>query len=237
MRATRSVRGPEQSLPWRDIVTMRRFLATLAGILGVFVAALTQHPVQAQEQEHLPIHVIHDQVGGSVVTILTCGPLKCDGVGSGVVVSADGDRALVATNAHVMRELDNAHVRFADGTTYTVEGIVMATARVDVVLLRIAASSLQSVEIANLESLKIGHEVVVIGSPQTGVPDGGIDVVSAAILNRCVVVRTPFSGENTRYRNHRRDGCPQEQRRGRIQPAGSTHRAGDHKLGGSRRRN
>ncbi|MGI0488714.1 S1C family serine protease [Pantanalinema rosaneae CENA516] len=86
-------------------------------------------------------------------------------VGSGSIVSADG---LVITNTHVVRRAVRQNqavtVRTVTGREYA--GQVVATDRAnDLALIRVAASALPEVRLANSEVLQIGQTVHAIGSP------------------------------------------------------------------------
>ena len=84
------------------------------------------------------------------------------GSGSGVVVSADG---LVLTNHHVIDGLDDFTVRFANGVARPSK--LLGTDPVgDIALLRITdASDLPHADLAPLNALRVGSEVVAIGNP------------------------------------------------------------------------
>jgi Do/DeqQ family serine protease len=84
------------------------------------------------------------------------------GLGSGVVVSADG---LVLTNNHVVESADEIEVAFHDGRK-TKAQLVGADPESDLAVLKIIADSpLSPITLAPAESLRIGDVVLAIGNP------------------------------------------------------------------------
>ncbi|MGW4033026.1 S1C family serine protease [Streptomyces sp. NPDC004838] len=103
--------------------------------------------------------------------------------GSGVVITSDGE---IITNNHVVSGADTVKVRLSDGKTYTAD-VVGTAADKDLALIKLrGASGLKTAALGNSSELKVGEEVVAIGSPEglTGTVTSGI--VSA--LNRDVTV-------------------------------------------------
>jgi serine protease Do len=83
------------------------------------------------------------------------------GVGSGFILSADG---YVMTNAHVVDGADEVFVTLTDSRELKAK-IIGADKRSDVALVKIEASGLPVVRIADLSRLKVGEWVIAIGSP------------------------------------------------------------------------
>ena len=84
------------------------------------------------------------------------------GLGSGVVVSADG---LVLTNNHVVESADEIEVAFHDGRK-TKAKLVGADPESDLAVLRIISDKpLTPITFATAESLRIGDVVLAIGNP------------------------------------------------------------------------
>jgi serine protease Do len=82
-------------------------------------------------------------------------------LGSGFIVSADG---YILTNAHVVDGADEVTVRLTDKREFKAK-IIGADKRTDVALLKIDASALPAVKLADPAQLKVGEWVVAIGSP------------------------------------------------------------------------
>ncbi len=82
-------------------------------------------------------------------------------LGSGFLISADG---YILTNAHVVDGADEVLVRLTDKREFKAR-IIGADKRTDVALLKIDATALPSVKLADPAQLKVGEWVVAIGSP------------------------------------------------------------------------
>lgn len=105
--------------------------------------------------------------------------------GSGVVITSDGE---IVTNNHVVSGASTVKVRTSDGKTYTAE-VVGTDAKKDLALIKLKnASGLKTASLGDSDNVKVGDEVVAIGSPEglTGTVTSGI--VSA--LDRDVTVST-----------------------------------------------
>ncbi|MET7716122.1 trypsin-like peptidase domain-containing protein [Streptomyces sp. NPDC005407] len=103
--------------------------------------------------------------------------------GSGVIITADGE---VITNNHVVSGADTVKVKLSDGKTYTAK-VVGTDPYKDLALIKLqGATGLKAASLGDSSKVKVGDEVVAIGSPEglTGTVTSGI--VSA--LNRDVTV-------------------------------------------------
>jgi putative serine protease PepD len=103
--------------------------------------------------------------------------------GSGVIITADGE---VITNNHVVSGADTVKVKLSDGKTYTAK-VVGTDPDKDLALIKLqGARGLKAASLGDSSKVKVGDEVVAIGSPEglTGTVTSGI--VSA--LNRDVTV-------------------------------------------------
>ncbi|MGW6454648.1 S1C family serine protease [Streptomyces sp. NPDC055078] len=103
--------------------------------------------------------------------------------GSGVIITADGE---IVTNNHVVSGADVVKVTLSDGRSYTAD-VVGTDPGKDLALIKLrGASGLKAAPLGDSGSLRVGEEVVAIGSPEglTGTVTSGI--VSA--LDRDVTV-------------------------------------------------
>ncbi|MFI6288090.1 S1C family serine protease [Streptomyces sp. NPDC051018] len=111
--------------------------------------------------------------------------------GSGVIITGDGE---IITNNHVLSGADTVQVRLSSGRTYTAD-VVGTEPDKDLALIKLrGASGLKAAALGDSDQLKVGEEVVAIGSPEglTGTVTSGI--VSA--LDRDVTVaREPGPGQ------------------------------------------
>jgi serine protease Do len=113
------------------------------------------------------------QVGGSVVVVRTSGravsreslgkPVSIDGIGSGVLVSADGK---VVTAAHVVQTADVVSVEFT-GERRVWAKVIASDPAADVALLQLESvpSGFKPVALGDSDKTEIGEEVFVVGAP------------------------------------------------------------------------
>jgi len=86
-----------------------------------------------------------------------------EGLGSGVVINADGK---ILTAAHVVHLADSIHVEFEDGTK-SMARVVASEPNADIALLKLETvpKNLKHVNLANSDSVNPGDKVFVIGAP------------------------------------------------------------------------
>lgn len=105
--------------------------------------------------------------------------------GSGVIITSDGE---IITNNHVVSGASSVKVTTSDGKQYTAQ-VVGTDSSKDLALIKLEdASGLKAATLGDSDGVKVGDQVVAIGSPEglTGTVTSGI--VSA--LNRDVTVST-----------------------------------------------
>ncbi|MHC4990501.1 MAG: S1C family serine protease [Planctomycetota bacterium] len=140
-------------------------------LLGVLLATLTTLPACAQTS----IEDLFDRVAPSVVTLkVTSTTISSDdvrrevnvgGLGSGVLVSSDGD---IMTAAHVVQVADEIAVIFADGTEMEAR-VVASEPPADVALVRLTEPPPAWAVVAPIgdsDAARVGSRVIVIGAPQ-----------------------------------------------------------------------
>ncbi|MEU9085480.1 trypsin-like peptidase domain-containing protein [Streptomyces sp. NPDC048357] len=128
------------------------------------------------------VSAVAEQVSPSVVRIDTR-TASGQGTGSGIVITADGE---IVTNNHVVDGAAEIQVTMSDGKKYKAK-IVGTDPDKDLALIKLqGASGLKPAKLGDSGNVKVGDEVVAIGSPDglTGTVTSGI--VSA--LNREVKV-------------------------------------------------
>ncbi|CAL9472966.1 hypothetical protein SUDANB120_02879 [Streptomyces sp. enrichment culture] len=143
---------------------------------------------------------VAEQVSPSVVRIDTRTG-SGQGTGSGVIISADGE---VVTNNHVISGASEIQVTLSNGRKLAAKTVGTDPDK-DLALIRIeGASGLKPARLGNSDGLKVGDEVVAIGSPDrlTGTVTSGI--VSA--LNR--EVNVPKSEQAPQGRQRSDGGWP-----------------------------
>ncbi|MFD6183270.1 S1C family serine protease [Streptomyces goshikiensis] len=132
---------------------------------------------------------VAEQVSPSVVRIDTR-TAQGTGTGSGIVLTSDGE---IVTNNHVVSGATQIQVTTSDGKKHEAK-LVGADPGKDLALIKVqGASGLKPAKLGDSNGLKVGEQVVAIGSPDrlTGTVTSGI--VSA--LNR--EVNVPKSEERT----------------------------------------
>jgi serine protease Do len=83
------------------------------------------------------------------------------GMGSGVVVTADG---YILTNNHLVEDADTVKITFQDGRELDAT-IVGKDPKTDVAVLKVHATDLPFITMANSEQLEVGDLVLAIGNP------------------------------------------------------------------------
>ena len=83
------------------------------------------------------------------------------GMGSGVIVSADG---YILTNNHVVDGADEIRVETTEGRTFTAK-VVGNDPPTDLALLKVEASKLQPLALGNSDAVNVGDVVLAVGNP------------------------------------------------------------------------
>lgn len=83
------------------------------------------------------------------------------GLGSGVIVSADG---YILTNSHVVSGADNVRVTLDDGRELTAR-VVGTDEKTDVAVIKVEAKDLAAVTFADSDDVEVGDRVLAIGNP------------------------------------------------------------------------
>jgi putative serine protease PepD len=137
----------------------------------------------ASTGSRLPVREVAEAVGPSVVTISADVPAG-KSVGTGVVVSADGE---ILTNSHVVEDATEIRVRLPGETEPIVAELVASDTGNDLALLRIDRDGLQPVTFADSEAVGLGDEVLAIGFALDldGEPTVTLGIVSA--LDRTII--------------------------------------------------
>ncbi len=87
---------------------------------------------------------------------------KVSSTGSGVIISEDG---YIVTNHHVIKNAEKIEVVLNNGKKNYKAVVVGTAASSDLALLKIEATGLQAVEIANSDEIEIGEWVLAVGNP------------------------------------------------------------------------
>ncbi len=106
------------------------------------------------------LNELYDKCSVSCATIMTT-LYNGYSIGSGFVITEDG---YIVTNHHVIEDYSSIKVIFYDGSEYDAE-LVGSDASSDLAVLKIEAEGLVPIELGNSDELKVGDEVVAIGTP------------------------------------------------------------------------
>jgi serine protease DegQ len=88
-------------------------------------------------------------------------PQRNSGLGSGVIVSANG---YILTNYHVVEAADDIQVALNDGKTYKAR-IIGTDPESDLAILQIKADKLPAITFGQMDNLRVGDVVLAIGNP------------------------------------------------------------------------
>jgi len=83
------------------------------------------------------------------------------GLGSGVIVSADG---YILTNNHVVDDADNVKVTLSDGRVLTAR-VVGKDKKTDIAVIKVDARDLPAITFADSDDVEVGDRVLAIGNP------------------------------------------------------------------------
>ncbi len=112
-------------------------------------------------------------------------PRAISGIGSGFIVSSDG---LILTTAHVVDQADEVTVRLTDRREFKAR-ILAVDAQSDVAVIQIDATKLPTVRLGDSSRVRVGEQVLTIGSP-----DRFQNTVTAGIVS--ATSRTLADGSN-----------------------------------------
>lgn len=89
------------------------------------------------------------------------GPRQDSGLGSGVIVSADG---YILTNFHVVDAADQIEVLLSDGRKLKAE-VIGTDPEADLAVLRVKADKLPAITFGQMDDVRVGDVVLAIGNP------------------------------------------------------------------------
>lgn len=149
----------ECSRPMKLLATCRLSLLSQVTCFGILFAAISSAMAQHSTQQ-TPATVFR-QTHSSVALIVGAGGDEV-AQGSGFIISKDR----VVTNCHVIEGLSEAFVRFADGHTESVQGVVIADKSQDIAVLEVPTSGRPSLPLGDDLSLREGDPVLALGAPR-----------------------------------------------------------------------
>ncbi len=84
-------------------------------------------------------------------------------LGSGFIVSKDGK---IVTNLHVIRDMNTADVQTATGHVFHSLTVLAIDESKDLAIIQVPGADLPSLEMGNSNTVSVGEQVVIVGSPQ-----------------------------------------------------------------------
>jgi S1-C subfamily serine protease len=133
---------------------------------AVVVAPFAPHPMQPAASQSAPsrkdIPAIAKSADGAIVTIVMANGDKPIAQGTGFLVRADG---VIVTNYHVIENGDVAAVKFPDGSTYPVDGLLAGDKVRDLAVIKIHGRAFRTLTLGNSDRVRVGEQVVAIGNP------------------------------------------------------------------------
>ena len=150
--------------------TVAAITQLVPGAAGVFPTIGAAKTTSATTVQNLDLTEVIAEAQKSVVTITANGistegfsPFgqPATGIGSGIVISADG---YILTNRHVVEGAQTLSVELQDGTTYDARLIEQASDN-DLALIKVEATGMTAAKIADSASTEIGQTTLAIGSP------------------------------------------------------------------------
>ncbi len=117
---------------------------------------------------------------------------KQEGLGSGVVVTADG---YILTNNHVIEGADQLKVALSDGREFTAK-LVGADPKTDIAVIKIDADKLPVITLADSEKIRVGDVVFAVGNPLGVGQTVTMGIVSAKGRNQLGLLENVAGYEN-----------------------------------------
>jgi len=130
----------------------------------------------AQDLQQTVVNVVRT-VQPAVVEVHSQGTTSA-AIGSGDVIRADG---YIVTNDHVVAGYSSYTVTFSNGRTMAAQ-LVGEDAQDDLAVLKVSATGLQTIAVANSNSVQVGQFAIAVGSPLGLQQSASFGIVSA--LNR-----------------------------------------------------
>jgi len=117
---------------------------------------------------------------------------KQEGLGSGVIISADG---YILTNNHVVEGADELKISLTDDREFTAK-IIGADPKTDVAVIKIEAEKLPFITLADSDNLRVGDVVFAVGNPLGVGQTVTMGIVSAKGRNQLGLLENVAGYEN-----------------------------------------
>jgi S1-C subfamily serine protease len=159
-------------------------------LLGIVSLA---NPIAEATAEKTAQQIFEEQ-GRAIVVVLNHGPgTTLRGFGSGFLVRPNG---VFVTNFHVVERAAAVSIKLTDGRQFPVTGILSLDPDTDIAILKVAAKNLPVVTLGDSDSVKVGQQVLAIGSPmglENTVSDGLISAIRREEGEKIFQISAPIS--------------------------------------------
>ena len=132
----------------------------VAAVLMLSTASVETAAQSVPPRKDIP--AIARAASGAIVTIVMANIDKPIARGTGFLVSPDG---VIVTNFHVIENGNSGIVKFSDGTTLPIDGVLAADKVRDLAVIKIHGKNFRTITLGNSDRIQIGEEVVAIGNP------------------------------------------------------------------------
>ena len=136
-------------------------VATVALVMGLGRPALGAQTTAVASDTSATLEELAARVTPAVV-LIDVSTAADTRQGSGFLVNADGR---ILTNYHVIRDARTARVKLSSGDVYEEVQVLAGDERRDIAILQIAGFELPFLELGNSDSVRVGAQVVLVGSP------------------------------------------------------------------------
>jgi len=149
-----TVKEPPAATPSRTVASFRDAARqAMPAVVNIF----TSQEVKRQRSPFLDNPLLRQFFGD----LQDAGPLRREGLGSGVIVSEDG---YILTSNHVIESVDQIEIALADSRKVRAR-VVGTDPETDLAVLKVELEKLPSITFAQPEQLRVGDVVLAIGNP------------------------------------------------------------------------
>jgi Do/DeqQ family serine protease len=149
-----TVKEPQPAPPARAVASFRDAARrALPAVVNIF----TSQEIKRQRSPFLDNPLLRQFFGDP----LDAGPLRREGLGSGVIVSEDG---YILTSNHVIESVDQIEIALADSRKVRAR-VIGTDPETDLAVLKIEVEKLPAITFAQPEQLRVGDVVLAIGNP------------------------------------------------------------------------
>jgi serine protease DegQ len=149
-----TVKEPQAAVPAHPVATFRDAARrAMPAVVNIF----TSQEIKRQRSPFLDNPLLRQFFGDPI----DAGPLRREGLGSGVIVSEDG---YILTSNHVIEAVDQIEIALADSRKVRAR-VIGTDPETDLAVLKIEVEKLPAITFAQPEQVRVGDVVLAIGNP------------------------------------------------------------------------